>query len=164
MKFIKIMVPGVGWGHKRGNCFYMSLYREHVLIPSHKLWKRYSTTEWVCYCVCHSFGGTVALSVHPFLLMRVSRLAANRNIYEVNKYVFERLQFTSLVWTRRGGVSSYILVCTQTYHWNGYPFLTSQIYMYQWDAIFLNLLYQWIDNLVCHYINGGEYIIGIHPL
>jgi hypothetical protein len=31
-------------------------------------------------------------------------------------------------------------------------FLTSQIY--QWDAIFIYLLYQWVDNLTFYYING----------
>jgi hypothetical protein len=29
---------------------------------------------------------------------------------------------------------------TQTYRWNGAP-------LYQWGAIFINLLYQWVDNI-----------------
>jgi hypothetical protein len=27
-------------------------------------------------------------------------------------------------------------------------------YINAWDAMFINLLYQWVDNLACHYING----------
>jgi hypothetical protein len=50
-----------------------------------------------------------------------------------------------------GGETSYILVYTDVpLEW--VLFLTSQIY--QWDAIFINLLYQWVDDLACHYING----------
>jgi hypothetical protein len=30
--------------------------------------------------------------------------------------------------------------------------LTSEIY--QWNAIFINLLYHWVDNFACHYTNG----------
>jgi hypothetical protein len=32
--------------------------------------------------------------------------------------------------------------------------------IYQWDAIFINLLYQWGDNISM----GGKFIVGIHPL
>jgi hypothetical protein len=50
----------------------------------------------------------------------------------------------------RGG-SFYILVYTDApLEWA--TFLTSQIC--QWDAIFINLLYPWVDNLAYHYING----------
>ena len=48
-----------------------------------------------------------------------------------------------------GGFSSYILVCTDVLlEWG--TFLTSQIY--QLDAIFINLLCQWVDNFACHNI------------
>jgi hypothetical protein len=30
IKFVKTMVPGVGWGHNRGNCFYICLYRKNI--------------------------------------------------------------------------------------------------------------------------------------
>jgi hypothetical protein len=50
-----------------------------------------------------------------------------------------------------GGGSSYILVYTDVpLEWS--TSLTSQIY--QWDAIFINLLYPWVDIFACHYING----------
>jgi hypothetical protein len=56
-----------------------------------------------------------------------------------------------------GRGSSYILVYTDLpLEW--VLFLTSQIY--QWGAIFINLLYQWIHNISV----GGIYIVGIHPL
>jgi hypothetical protein len=49
------------------------------------------------------------------------------------------------------GASSYIMVYTDVpLEWA--IFFTSQIY--RWDAIFIYLLYQWVDNSECHYING----------
>jgi hypothetical protein len=60
-------------------------------------------------------------------------------------------QFLVLGRNGPGGASSYIVVYTDVpLEW--VVFLTSQIY--QWGAIFINLLYQWVDNLACHYING----------
>jgi hypothetical protein len=51
-------------------------------------------------------------------------------------------------WGGVGVVSSYVLVYTAV------PLPGMGQIFDQWDAIFINLLYQWVDNLACHYING----------
>jgi hypothetical protein len=95
-------------------------------------------TDYTCYITCTSwthFSG-IALSV---------TLSICTNLLLSDSDKFSQRSMSNTVETPRGGgdvLFLYILVYTDVpLEW--VTFLTSQLY--QWDAIFINLSYQWVD-------------------